>query len=673
MSEFFKKYYKHLILIFIPLFYVLTVSPTTGSADAALLLDRMMRLHLHSKVNVHNLANMFGHFFTKLPIGDIPYRINLMSAFFGTLTAILFYFLIYRLTKRYWISVLTTAILVVSHSLWWHSTIVECYAINTTLFMLIFHFYVSFIKSKRIIFIYLSFLFAGLSIFNHVQNGVLLFTSIAVTIFYYKDYYYNRILSKPDTSFSGLFIKITLICALMYAIGLVPYVSIFIKNVLGTYERGGSKDLAKAFFYTFKRASGDDFTGMMFSYDIMAFGQQGWQYLNQFPSIFLPVSVYGIIHTLRTKFKYRRFMIAILAFGFLPTAIFYTGFLTWDVFAFMLPCYLITSIAGAFGFKSIFDKFQKKIKEHNNTSKGYTTRALYGIFITFCMFAIVFPPYFYSKIADWGKNPQGPFLNYNNIMFENSHDRVEYDSNPNKRNFREVDNFVKLLFAKLPYKTNLVDNGTRSYRNIHLYYRRYADREDRGRRDIRIIFIDVFGFGWGKSPKYVANRIKSGKYPNDDLFMTSNQMPNDKIINLLDRNKYIFVPYKLDNDHWIYKLKTLKKKPDFVHIDLHTMHFGQNMGKCNEMEKQVFDKNDDIMIRLWYAKNKYKDNIPIVVKLYNPQNQLISETKDVMPLNSKTMYTKLNKGKMPQLDFGTYNAVLYIDGQKIFERHFYVK
>jgi len=460
----------------------------------------------------------------------------------------------------------------------------------------------------------------------------------------------------------------------MYIIGLIPFISIFIRDLIATYERRGSKDLMDAFIHTFNMATGDDFKGMMFKYDLQSFGQQGWQLLNQFPSIFLPIGVYGYVHSLRTKSYYRRFLIAILCFALLPTTLFYTGFVTWDIFAFMLPVYLITAIGGALGLKRIFEIFQKKIEENKNTRKGYSISALYGVFITFCMFAIVFPPFFYSKIADWGKNPQGPFLNYNNITFENSHDRVEYDSNPNKRNYRDIHNFINLLFDELPRNTEMVDNGSRSYRNIHLYYRRYVDRKDNSRPDIKLYFIDVFGFGWGGIfPKDIADKIKRGKYPDDDLFLVSNQHPNDQIIDMLDRDKYIFLPYKLDNDHWIYKLKTLKEKPDYVHIDLHTMHFGRNMGKCNEMEEKTFDKNDNIMIRLWYNKNTYKNNIPVLFKLYNPRNELISVTNDVLPLNSKTIYTTLDIGENSILEFGTHNVVLYIDGQEVFERHFFVK
>jgi hypothetical protein len=657
LKDFLLRNYKHIIVIIAPILYFLTVCPTIGSADAAILTDRMAQLWFNSKVNAHNLANLFGYLFSKIPFGDLAYRVNLMSAFFGSLSAVLFYFLTWRITKHYWVTVLAFAFITVSHSHWWHSTIVECYAINSVLLLLVAHCYLSFMKERKLRFIYLAFFLSGLAIFNHVQNGVLLLSSAAFTIFYYKE-----ITREQGQSF----IKVTLISALFYIIGLVPYIIVFVRDLIHyNWE----------FWKVLLRAVADDFGGMMFNYSALSIGYQGWQYLNQFPSVFLPISAFGMGYAISVKHPHRRFFVALLAFAFLPMIVFFSGYPVWDLYAFMLPAYVITALCGAVGLKVIFNWLIKQYAFHKGSKKGLIYKTTFYVFILLCVFGVAFPPYFYSKISHWGENPYGLFSQYTNLEFENIYDRIEYNSDPNKCDYRDLDEFINLLLDKLPRNAVYLDNGSRTYRHIRLYYRKYENRADKGRRDIRLIFLDVFGFGWGTTPNAIVNNIKRGKYDLNNFFLSSPQRPNEKVIELLNREKYIFIPYKLDNDHWIYKLVVRyddSKYEDYRHIDLYDMRFGENIGTLGENIKKKFDADDNVMIRLYYAKSPHKEPVEALFKWYSPSGDLLGEVKKDILQDSRTMYVSLSENNKLMAK-GHHSIKLFIDGVELFERSFAVK
>ncbi len=655
-KEFLLKNYKHLIVIAAPILYFLTVCPTIGSADAVLLTDRMAELWFNSKVNAHNLANFFGYLFSKLPFDSLAYRVNLMSAFFGSLSAVLFYFLVWRVTKHYLTTVLSFAILVVSHSHWWHSTVVECYAINSVILLLVAHCYISFMRKRKLHYIYLAFFLSGLAIFNHVQNGVLLIASAGFTILYYKE------ITKED---GKSFLKVTLFSALSYIFGLIPYIIVFVRD-LSVYDWD--------FLHVLSRSLADDFGGMMFNYSLFSIGYQGWQYVKQFPSIFLALSAFGIVYTLSVKHEHRRFFITLLAFIFLPTLIFFSGFPVWDLYAFMLPAYVITALCGSVCLKVVFNQFVERYAFHKCSRKGILIQVLFYVFILLCVFGFVFPPYFYSQIPKWGDNPYGVFYQYNNMEFENIYDRVEYNIDPNKSDYRDLDDFINLLLEQLPPNAVYLDNGSRTYRHIRLYYRKYAKREDNGRPDIRLIFLDVFGFGWGTTPKVVASGIRHNRYDLDNFFMASPQRPNDRMLALLDRDKYIFVPYKLDNDHWIYKLVVRDGDSGYEsyhHIDLFDMRFGEHIGTPGEDIKHNFLSGTEPMVRLYYGKSPHKDAVDAVFKWYNPSGVLINEVTQPITPNSNTIYTSLKSDKL-YMEKGRHTVELFIDGIKLFERSFLV-
>ncbi len=110
---------------------------------------------------------LLGKLFTYLPIGDVAYRVNLMSAVFAALTVFVIFLIVERLTQKRsaaWLAALTAAF---SSTLWSNATWAESYDLNAFLTVLIFWFLLRWLEGGQRKFIYLAGLLFGLSLGNH--------------------------------------------------------------------------------------------------------------------------------------------------------------------------------------------------------------------------------------------------------------------------------------------------------------------------------------------------------------------------------------------------------------------------------------------------------------------------------------------------------------------------
>lgn len=76
------------------------------------------------------LYTLLGKLFTFLPVGDVAYRVNLMSAFFASLTVALLYAILRLITKHRVPAVLGAATFAVSSIFWSQAVIAEVYTLN---------------------------------------------------------------------------------------------------------------------------------------------------------------------------------------------------------------------------------------------------------------------------------------------------------------------------------------------------------------------------------------------------------------------------------------------------------------------------------------------------------------------------------------------------------------
>lgn len=91
-------------LVFIISFgvYIFTLNPSLSAADSSEIVNASIVLGIPHQPS-YPVNTIIGHLFSKIPFGPLPWRVNLMSAMFQSLTVLILYFVIlklYRLAKE---------------------------------------------------------------------------------------------------------------------------------------------------------------------------------------------------------------------------------------------------------------------------------------------------------------------------------------------------------------------------------------------------------------------------------------------------------------------------------------------------------------------------------------------------------------------------------------------
>ena len=155
------------------LVYLLTLAPTVTGEDSG---ELAAAAYLGGVAHPpgYPLWCLLGKFFTLLPIGDIAYRTNLVSAVFGALTVAGVY-----LVARTWaagrVAAWTGALaLAFSQRFWSQAVITEVYTLNTCLFVGILLCLLQWLRDERWRWFYLAAVLFGLSLANHYMLALLL-------------------------------------------------------------------------------------------------------------------------------------------------------------------------------------------------------------------------------------------------------------------------------------------------------------------------------------------------------------------------------------------------------------------------------------------------------------------------------------------------------------------
>ncbi|MFV2045381.1 MAG: DUF2723 domain-containing protein, partial [Anaerolineales bacterium] len=113
------------------------------------------------------LVMLLGKLFTFLPVGDIAYRVNLMSAFFGALTVLFLYMVVFEITRRRLASGIAALTLAFTSTLWSNATWATSYDLNAFLTVLILWMALRWRSERSIGYLYAAGLTFGLSLGNH--------------------------------------------------------------------------------------------------------------------------------------------------------------------------------------------------------------------------------------------------------------------------------------------------------------------------------------------------------------------------------------------------------------------------------------------------------------------------------------------------------------------------
>ena len=174
----------------IPLiFYILTMAKTVGYVDAALILNNAYHLEISAWVNNHNLFSLLGWIWIKIfPFGKEFFRLNLLSAIFGAFTVYFIFLTCFEYTRSILVSFITSIALMISHSLWWHSTMLEVYTLNTLIIALILFTVLKYYRTRQKKWFFISLFFWGLGISNHILMSLFIAAFVLLMIMERKKY-----------------------------------------------------------------------------------------------------------------------------------------------------------------------------------------------------------------------------------------------------------------------------------------------------------------------------------------------------------------------------------------------------------------------------------------------------------------------------------------------------
>lgn len=328
--------------------YLRTMSPTIYGLDSAELTTGAYTLGI-----VHPpgspLFLLLGRLFTYIPIGDIGFRVNLLSVFSATITVFLLYRILLILTKHRAISISTSWFFAFTYYFWTSALAAELYAMQALFLALSILLAIKFNQTGKKKFLYSLSFFFGLGLGNHLSI-ILLAPGLAWIV-----------LSQIPTKTSKKYIPA---CVLFACLGASIYLYLPIR-----YSAGAALDYAQSYWGIdlttldgfLWMISGKMFNSLFWAYSLREIPTEIIKYLYQLWSNFLGLGVIfgviGIINDFRLRPKFN-IGLGIMLIGYL---IFYISYGAFDKEVMFLPSYLIWSIWIGLGVWGLQDLLKRKI------------------------------------------------------------------------------------------------------------------------------------------------------------------------------------------------------------------------------------------------------------------------------------------------------------------------
>lgn len=152
--------------------YLRTLSPTIGQADSFEFQVVAYKLGVAHPTG-YPLYILLGKMFTFLPIGDIAYRVNLISPIGASLAALFLFLFVRRLIRSRWAALCSAFTFAFAQTLWSQAVIAEVYTLNVLFVVLILYLLLRWRDGHTASLRLLAFVL-GLSLTNHLTMVLLL-------------------------------------------------------------------------------------------------------------------------------------------------------------------------------------------------------------------------------------------------------------------------------------------------------------------------------------------------------------------------------------------------------------------------------------------------------------------------------------------------------------------
>ena len=339
----------------VPFFvYALTVAPTVWWLDSAELTTGAYTLGIvHAPGSPSYL--LLGHLFTKIPLGDIGYRLNLMSVCAGAGTALLVYLTIQHLTRQHLLALATSWYLAFSYYVWAPAVVAELYALQGTFVAGLFFLALKWREQQRPWQLLLLAVLFGLGLGNHLSLVLLLPGLALLTL---------------STSLPWRKPRWLLLAALGGVAGAAVYVYLPLRfladpglNYAGDYW---NVDLASwsGFWWM---VSGRMFESLFFAVPMQALPREVFNYLYYLWSNFVGLGLLVGLWGLMSDFRHRPVLHLSLLLMFLCHLTFYVPYAAPDQSTMLVPSYLIWGVWFGIGIHRLSQRFPFRTTAADNS------------------------------------------------------------------------------------------------------------------------------------------------------------------------------------------------------------------------------------------------------------------------------------------------------------------
>jgi hypothetical protein len=348
---------------------LLTLAPTIFNLDSAELTTAAATLGL-TRSTGYPLYILLGHLWSRVPIGDVGYRLNLFSAFNGALTVGILALILKHFHVKGWAAIGALGVFATGKFFWALSSIAEVYTFQTALMAGLILCLLRWQEQPSVWRMAWVGIVLGLCLSNHAAS-VLMLPAVVVFILSRS----SIVLSKPKVFGAGI---------MGLLIGLSPYLYLPLRyhslpdfNYAGVFDAYGrfhplALDTLKGLWTL---VSGESFFGLMFAYSASGSIGQSILFIKGLWQAFLVIGIGPGILGAFLLFKHNRQAGLALILMFICHAVFFVNYKVVDKELMYLPDYLIWSLWLGMGYQWL-EEMLMKVKDYSNNTIKFTPSSL---------------------------------------------------------------------------------------------------------------------------------------------------------------------------------------------------------------------------------------------------------------------------------------------------------
>lgn len=507
--------------------YLLTLQRGVSLPDSAVVMEAMQRPVVSAFACNHTLNNLLGWVVCHLvPFGSVAWRCNAVSAWYGAVLIALFYALIRRLEGSRMLAGLCAASLAVSHGVWWHSTVVENYVLSSVFLLVCAHLVLqppraSAARKRRL---FVLFAVAGLSLLNHLQNGVLLVACACAL----PDWHLRRS-REWRWALSGALT------------GMAPYL------IVASWEVATGRTGAS---WAAWLLGGGGFQTVMFRYhdwrgvlDVVRLSV--WNYPGPFGVVALAGCVWGVCLVTRrgcttadSPWAVRCRLLRLMAVTAAGTLAFFSGYETWDRFSFFLLAFVAAAVGGAALLATL----------EQRAARGMRVAVAVAL-----VAGVVGAPIFYrvqvdrlvrDGVATWLTRPYVDVVG----AYGGRYDLAGMLLDPVRRDGGTIEAFVRAALAALPAQAVWVDDGSTYFQAMFL------QASEGLRPDVRLeLLANAVVPDYGVEPHMLAMQLQ-WRHRDERWFLLTQTGPSAQMLTSLAPFGWQTRRFLVDEGRWLLEI-----------------------------------------------------------------------------------------------------------------------